>query len=355
MADRYWVGGTGNWNDTARWSTSDGGGSGASVPTGNDDVYFTANSNTGTGAFTVTVNTTTRSCQNFTASGLDGVMTFAGSVALEIWGNLAIPASNFSWTQNGGIFFRGFSAQTITTNGQSIPGVIYFFQSGGSTHQLLDNFTASGAVSMGYGGSGDAVLDLNGYSITTPIFTINASGNKALTFGAGASINCTSTGTVFTGQSGTTIADIANAHIILSNTTSSARTFAGGGLTYGKLTIGGATGSSTLTITGSNTFGEIASTKTVAHTISFANGTTTTVGTWSVTGTAGNVVTLSSPGTWSIVSTGSALENVDFLTVSSSTATPADIWYAGTNGVNGGSNSGWIFTSKPDNFLSFFI
>ena len=57
MADRYWVGGTGTWSstNTANWSASSGGASGASVPTAADDVFFDANSNTGTTAFTVTM------------------------------------------------------------------------------------------------------------------------------------------------------------------------------------------------------------------------------------------------------------------------------------------------------------
>jgi hypothetical protein len=55
MADRYWVGGTGSWNSTSRWSTTSGGASGASVPTSVDNVFFDTNS--GTGHFTVTVTT----------------------------------------------------------------------------------------------------------------------------------------------------------------------------------------------------------------------------------------------------------------------------------------------------------
>lgn len=44
MANRYWVGNGGNWNDTNHWSASSGGAGGASVPTSSDDVFFDANS-----------------------------------------------------------------------------------------------------------------------------------------------------------------------------------------------------------------------------------------------------------------------------------------------------------------------
>jgi hypothetical protein len=56
MADRYWVGGTGSWNSTAKWSTTSGGASGASVPTATDNAIFDANSGT---AYTVTTSRTT--------------------------------------------------------------------------------------------------------------------------------------------------------------------------------------------------------------------------------------------------------------------------------------------------------
>ena len=57
MADRYWVGGSGNWDatSTTNWAATSGGTAGASAPTSADNVIFDANSNVGTGAFTVTV------------------------------------------------------------------------------------------------------------------------------------------------------------------------------------------------------------------------------------------------------------------------------------------------------------
>ena len=62
MADRYWVGGTANWDGTAgtKWATTSGGAGGASVPTAADNVFFDAAS----GAVTVTV-AATSNCLNF--------------------------------------------------------------------------------------------------------------------------------------------------------------------------------------------------------------------------------------------------------------------------------------------------
>lgn len=44
LGDRYWIGDTGLWTDTAHWSLTSGGTGGAPVPTANNDVYFDSNS-----------------------------------------------------------------------------------------------------------------------------------------------------------------------------------------------------------------------------------------------------------------------------------------------------------------------
>jgi hypothetical protein len=133
------------------------------------------------------------------------------------------------------------------------------------------------------------------------------------------------------------------ANIILSDTSTTARTFAGGGASYNKLTIGGTTGTSTLTITGNNFFTEIASTKTVAHTISLGV-TTQTVGAWTVTGTVGNVVTLTGAGTISVA--GSRVSGVNYLALGPTvlSATSPGEFYAGANST-GGTN--FILTAAP--------
>jgi hypothetical protein len=53
MAARYWVGGSGNWNSTTKWSATSGGASGASVPTTADNVIFDANSSASNADYTV--------------------------------------------------------------------------------------------------------------------------------------------------------------------------------------------------------------------------------------------------------------------------------------------------------------
>jgi hypothetical protein len=351
MADRYWVGGTGNWSNTARWSTSSGGSSGASVPSSSDDVYFDANSNTGTDAFTVTLNTEGRFCNNFTVSGLDGAMTLAGSQGLSVTGtSFSLPATNFTCTMTGQLTFSG-SAKTVDFNGNVFgSGQVAF----NSNVTLASAFSSTFQVSIQSGN-----LNLAGYTFTCRNFVATTAGSKTITYGGGSIVLTGSNLTVFNWDQGTlSFTDPEAGGIVLTSTTTSQRTLGfGAGLAIGSLTIGGATGTSTLTIQGDNTFTRIDSTKTVAHTITFTDGTTQTVGVWAVKGASGAVVTLqgSSTGGWTIDCPSLQFGEGNYLSVSYSTATPAGVWYAGDNSTDGGNNTGWTFRAQPSmQFLPFF-
>ena len=74
--DRYWVGGSGNWNSTTKWSTTSGGASGASVPTASDNAIFDANSAAAHYTVTVTDNATCADL-TFTPEPVDGVTQFS--------------------------------------------------------------------------------------------------------------------------------------------------------------------------------------------------------------------------------------------------------------------------------------
>ena len=81
MADRYWVGATNqNWNNTGNWSATSGGGSGASFPTGSDNVFFDANSNL---AVNKNVNINVASaCQRIDFKVYTGAVTMSNSLTV---------------------------------------------------------------------------------------------------------------------------------------------------------------------------------------------------------------------------------------------------------------------------------
>jgi hypothetical protein len=136
----------------------------------------------------------------------------------------------------------------------------------------------------------------------------------------------------------------------ISMTSASAKTFAGGGLTYYNLNQGGA---GTLTISGSNTFNNITNSVQPA-TVTFTAGTTQTVSNFGLSGTVGNLITINSvtPGSQFTLSKSSGTVNAQYLSIKDSNATGGANWYA-TDSTNQGNNTGWIFNNSNGGFLMF--
>ena len=256
MADRYWVGGTGTWNSTSttNWAASSGGASGASVPTAADNVFFDANSNVGTGAFTVTMANSPRVCNDFTASGLDGVMTLAGtSIGLTVSGSLSFPATNFTRTYTGTTTFNATTTgKTITTNGVAFGGDVTLNGVGGA-------WTLGSAFSCGNNTltltNGTFDTSVSNYAVTTGSFsssnsntrTINLNGST-LTLSLGSTAWFISTSTNATLNAGTSTI----------NLTSSNGGLTGGGLTYYNVSFTSTAASGLAkSITGANTFNNL--------------------------------------------------------------------------------------------------
>jgi hypothetical protein len=245
-------------------------------------------------------------------------LTFAtGIIAPTIFGNITL-SSAITLSGTGILTFSGRNVtQTLTSAGKTFTQPISQTTIGGGI-TFADAYSSTNTYTLTNG-----LLSSN-YNITVTSFNSSNSNVRSLTLGSG-TFTLTSTSTIwdittstnFTITSGTS-------KIALTDTSTTARTFAGGNLTYNNLEIGGATGISTLTITGSNTFNIISSTKTVAHTILFTAGTTTTVADWTVTGTAGNVVTINSvtAAGHNLVKTGGGNISIDYMNITWSNASP---------------------------------
>lgn len=338
MADRYWVGGTANWDGTAgtKWAATSGGAGGQSVPTSADDVFFDAAS-----SGTVTIAAGNTGAKSINCTGFTG--TIAGSTAITVSGNITLSAG-MTYTHSGTVTINANST-LITASKTFSPLTI---NGSGILVTLGDSLISSGAITLTLGGF-DAVT----YNVTATSFS-STSAIRFLNLGTGL-WTLTGTGTVWSIDPTNLDFNKNTADILLSNTTTSARTFEGGALSYNKLTIGGTTGTSTLTIGSNNYFGELASTKTVAHTIAFGS-TVQNFGKWTVTGTAGNVVTLTGTSANHMLS-GPATSGIDYLamgsvgfngsTVVGGTYYSPGEFYAGPNSTGTTSNSATFRTAPP--------
>lgn len=159
---RYWVGGSGDWNESAHWSTTSGGPGGACVPTVANDVYFDAGSFT-SGSSTVTVSQGNAYCRNMDWTGATFAPVFnkaSNSLILEVWGNLTL---NNTVAINAQLYLVGTANSTFTSNGNTSGNLdLYAGKSGGHTVSFTDNFSNPQArIDFRLGG-----LDLSGRTIT---------------------------------------------------------------------------------------------------------------------------------------------------------------------------------------------
>jgi hypothetical protein len=345
----YWnLSGAQNWSATA-WAPSSGGSPDINnFPLAQDTAVFDeAGSVTGT----ITINTGWN-IGTFDASARTSAMTLTtGSNAPFVYGNWLFGTGVTSSSSAGPITFAGRGTSTITSNGVTF-GCPITISCPTVTVQLGDALVlASNRTLTLASGTFDAVT----YNVTTGSVNGAFSAIKTLKMGSG-TWTLTGTGIFwdFSGAASSTNFYKGTANIILSDTSSTGRSFNGDGLSYNKLTIGGATGTSTLTISGNNQFTELASTKTVAHTIALGT-STQTFGKWTVTGTSGNVVTLTGTGT-SHVLAGSCTSGIDYLAMGSIgfAATSPGEFYAGANST--GTAAAPVYrTAKPADSTRYWV
>jgi hypothetical protein len=180
VAGRYWVGGTGTWDTTAttNWSFTSGGAGGAFAPTSAEDVFFNANS--GSGTITLTGALTAKSLDTTGSS-----FTFSSTGTPTISGGMTLSATTV-WSATGVITF--IATGTVTTNGVSL-GAPVTINGTGITTTLGSALTTTSAVTLTAG-----TVTLNGFDITCLTFSSNNSNTRSVAFGANY-INITTTAT----------------------------------------------------------------------------------------------------------------------------------------------------------------
>jgi fibronectin-binding autotransporter adhesin len=338
----YWVGGTGNWSSNAgtRWAASSGGGAAVTnFPLAQDTAVIDDSSGTGTLTVDVVDVPNAVGTLDMSARTAASFIFSAGSNNFYVFADLKLKSG--VGFQGGPVNLETRSSASITSNGASGTAGIVINALGG-TVSLVDAFssTSSSGFVLTRG-----TLDLNGNTLTCGSgcnFVTSGSQSRTLALGS-SNLVCANSGASAFSASGSNFTVTGTGKIRM--TSASAKTFAGGGYTYPELENAGA---GSLTISGSNTFTTI-SNSVQPTTFNFTSGTTQTVTNFNVSGTSGNLVTITATSTGAAtLSKASGTVSVSFCSITKSTATGGATWRAllADGNVDAGSNTGWNFGSR---------
>ncbi len=352
MANRYWVGGSGYWQDQAMWSETDGGTGGASIPYNEDDVFITANSGL-SGSSIIFFGGEV--CKNITSTvgsayTWDFTSAFQG---MDIYGNITLE-SGITITDNGNPPYFNFYGATknVTSAGVVFPFISVGNGMDNTEVNFLDEFhceslTTQGGVTINLGADFtvgvnvtyvDEALAFYGGTFNANDYDVDAwsIGNNGgiVNMGSGTwsfKKKCNLTGTID--------ADTSTLVAVGSGTPPDALY---GTNTFYNLVVNSGVG---LNISGTNTFNNI--TINEGATVNFAEETTTTIsGDFVAVGTSGNLITIGTTyvsGLPHILSKATGTVTCDYLSISYSIVTGGATWVAGNNSVDGGNTGGWGF------------
>jgi hypothetical protein len=216
MANRYWVGGTANWDATAgtKWDTVSGGSGGQSVPTNADDVFFDG----GSGAVTCTI-TATSNAKSVTCTGFTG--TIAGTSALTIAGGLTL-VTGMTWSYTGSLTFS--ATGTLTSAGKTFASITK--TTAATTLTLADNLTSTGTITLDNG-----TININDKTVSAAAFSSSNSNTRTLAFGSSGVLNLTGTGTVWNTGTGALLTTSGSKTVNVTSSGSTAISFLTGGMT----------------------------------------------------------------------------------------------------------------------------
>lgn len=243
--DRYWVGGTANWDATAgtKWALTSGGAGGQAVPTSADDVFFDAAS----GAVTCTVSATVNSLSlNFT--GFTG--TFQMSNTVNVYGSCTLSAGmTFGTTGNNLQMLAETGSWTFTSAGKTVGPVRFGGTTGSPTFTLQDALVSSSAVTVAIG-----TFTTNNFNVTATQLSSSNSNTRAINLGSSTvTLSLANTSINFSTQTNLTF-NAGTSSIVLTN---NAAGFAiGSGVTFYNVSCT-ATAITTVAVQGANTFNNL--------------------------------------------------------------------------------------------------
>jgi len=344
----YWIGGTGSWSTAGEWSTTSGGAADGRVPLPQDDAVFDANSFSA-GSQTVTQDMP-RAGKNINWTGVTNTPTWTTSTAASIFGSLTLVSGMTLTTSSQTYTFEGRSTYTLTNAGKTWEKNISMDAPGG-TLTLQDDLTiGNGSLTLNNGS-----FDANNFNFTARGFVSTNSNTRTLTMGSG-TWTITYNGNAWNIITATNLTLNADTSTIkFTDTTTTGINFYGGDQTYNNIWWSrGASTADNVVRDSSNTFNDFKDDGSAAHSLLFTAGKTQTVTTFTVSGTAGNVITINSltTATHALTKSGGGVISSDYLNIQHSVASPSSTWYAGLNSTDNQATStagsGWNFSVPTD-------
>lgn len=338
MANRYWVGGSGDWSDTAHWSSTSGGAGGASVPTSGDNAFFNASSSTAP----------------FSVAAPPSTPASVGALSIK-------PAHEVSMTGR-------LSVYGVFSNNDKLITSDYLYLSlwGSGNHTLSEMSAASDKLYLSQYGAG--VLSLggafHGYSLHIGGGTFVTNGHTINVATLAVSGHLGATPTVNFGNSVLNVRNFStaanatvsasNASLNISPRTSSSLYSMTGDNVLGNVHF---LGPGYARINGSNVFGSLTLDPGLTLTIetSGSSATTNTVtGSFTANGTSSKqiIIRSSTPGLQHVWRKTSGTVDAHYLDLKDSVAMGGATWNANSS-VNSGNNSGWNFIGPVAPTASF--
>ena len=339
------------------YSTSSGGTVGASRPLPHDTVVIDANSFTSSSR-TLVVGPYRLPTLDFTNATNSPTLSFGSITGLAptCLGDLTLISgmSVVTGTTTSLFFWKQSGTQTLTCAGKTIPVNIRLL--GNSTFTLADSLTTSKGLYWFNGSINDGNFNHTLSTFTSSTSLILTTPSRTWNKGTG-TLSITGTGSSGQGawdmrndNSSVTFTD--SGTIKFTNNSATHKYFTGEDFTYNNLWVATLGSGSFIMNTDSKspTFNDFKSD--AGRTLKFKAGTTTTFNTLSVSGTSGNLTTLTSTTSaqHNLVSTGTNV-SLTYMNISYSNASGAT--FTATSSTDSGGNSGWNISIANGSWLWF--
>jgi hypothetical protein len=349
---KFWVGNSGNWDDTAHWALSSGGAGGAGAPTSSDDVIFDSNSFTISGQVVTIRDGHAGVCKSLDASNALNLPTLkwnsgtpGSSPSLTVINNVTIPAGTFAiQVVLPNAFTHALFEVTSTSTFSVHPSLAELILTVDGAFTLGDDLVVGSITQTGN------TFSTNNHNLTLTSWTVQQGtlnlGSSTITQQAGVGHFAGLTGLVVLQNVGNVTLNAGTSNFIMSSVGGEIEMLsAGGNTTLNFNNIHFTANGSLVTATTGYHLGFNNFTADIGVEVDFTNGTFFVNGTLTASGGPLNPIIFSGGGTWFINSPTNSV-NVTFVNVKNSHAsgiTP----FVSSGGVDLGGNLNWSFTAAP--------